>query len=178
MEENLDSLVARIGELEKRMEQGIPVAPGGVPYGAAGTDGMNYGAGVAGGGQMPYGADGAGAGNRPVLPKAIPEDVQQVVKNWRSIIQDMPGGTRTYLKKAHLSLGSDNALLIVLDDEVAEGFINSEIHRQELKDAISARVGKEVELQIRQNDSGFPAEQVYPDIEKLINIDITIEEDE
>lgn len=188
MEESLDSLVARIGELEKRMEQGIPVAPGGVPYGAGGVagspygatgaDGMNYGAGVAGGGQMPYGADGAGAGNRPVLPKAIPEDVQQVVKNWRSIIQDMPGGTRTYLKKAHLSLGSDNALLIVLDDEVAEGFINSEDHKKELKDAISARVGKEVELQIRQNDSGFPAEQVYPDIEKLINIDITIEEDE
>lgn len=163
MEENLDSLLARISELEKRMEQGIPVAPGGAPAGA-------------GGAQMPREAD--GAPNRPVLPKAIPEDVQQVVKSWRSIIQDMPGGTRTYLKKAHLSLGNDNALLIVLDDEVAEGYINSEPHRQELKDAISARVGKEIELQIMRNDSGFPAEQVYPDIEKLINIDITIEEDE
>lgn len=127
---------------------------------------------------MPHGMGDAGVPNRPALPKAIPEDVQQAVKNWRSIIQDMPGGTRTYLKKAHLSLGGDNALLIVLDDEVAEAYINSELHRQELQNAISARLGKEIELQIKKNDTGYPADQVYPDIEKLINMDITIEEDE
>ena len=178
MEEKLDSLVSRVCELEKRMEQGIPAAAAGMPYGAGGPDGagMAYGTN---GIETPYGASGAAdTPNRPPLPKAIPEDIQQVVKSWRSIIQDMPGGTRTYLKKAHLSMGGDNALLIVFDDEMAESFINSEDHRQELQNAISAKIGKEIELQIKQNDTGCLAEQVYPDIEKLINMDITIEEDE
>lgn len=36
---------------------------------------------------------------RPELPNAVPEDVQQVVKNFRPIADEASGMLRTYLKK-------------------------------------------------------------------------------
>ena len=57
------------------------------------------------------------AGSRKLnaeLPIAIPEDVQEVVKNFRAIADEASGMLRGYLKKARLSLGGDNRLMIVL----------------------------------------------------------------
>ena len=39
------------------------------------------------------------------LPNAIPEDVQEVVKNFRSIADEASGMIRGFLEKARLSLG-------------------------------------------------------------------------
>jgi len=177
MENNMESLVARMNELEKKIEQGVALMPAGGfaggTNGMAGAGGMSSVDGMNGIG----GVAGAGAANRPPLPKAIPEDVQQVVKNWRSIIQDMPGSVRTFLKSARLSLGGDNALLIVFDDEFAESYVNSDTHKQELSDVIANKIGKEVEIQIKKNDSQRPFEESYVDIEKMKNMDITIEDE-
>lgn len=183
MESNLEALTARMNELEKKLEQGVAMMPVDGAYvgganGMMGMDGVPGQGGMSGsGGMSGIGSAGTGMVNRPPLPKAIPEDVQQVVKNWRSIIQDMPGSVRTFLKSARLSLGGDNALLIVFDDEFAESYVNSENHRQELTDAISNKIGKEVEIQIKKNESQRPFEESYVDIEKMINMDITIEDE-
>ena len=112
------------------------------------------------------------------LPKAIPEDVRQAVKNWRPILGDLSGGLRNYLKPARLSLGGENQLLVVLEDEVAEAFANTEAHIQELKGAISGRIGKEVEVKIQLDRSGQPAGEAYVDLSKLINMEITMEDEE
>lgn len=178
MEDDLESLTARMRELEKKMEQGIPVAAaayGAAGQGAAGIPGQGAAGAFSGGSVSTTGT--AATETRVPLPKAIPEDIKQVVKNWRSIIQDIPGGMRTFLRSAKLSLGGDNVLLIVFEDELAESYVNSEEHRQELMDAISDRIGKEVEIQIRKNESHRPFEESYVDLEKIINMDITIEED-
>ena len=111
------------------------------------------------------------------LQKAIPEDIQQVVKNWRSIIQDMQPSIRTVLKKARLSLGGENVLLIVFEDEFSESFVNTDAHKQEICDIIAKHIGKEVEVQIKRNETQGPFEESFVDIEKIINMDITIEEE-
>lgn len=77
---------------------------------------------------------------RPELPKAIPEDVQQVVRNWNSIVQDMPGLEKVYLKQARLSLGGDNRLMIVLDEPVAAEMLDKEDRRKEIERIISERI--------------------------------------
>lgn len=185
MEENLDSLLARMNDLEKKLEQGIREA---AAYGAAGgisrmggAENGGYGMpGVPGNGGA-YGMPGAGGNRAPgaaPLPKAIPEDVQQVVKNWRSIIRDMPGSVRTFLKGARLSLGGDNTLLIVFEDEIAESYVNTEAHLAEISQAIGEKTGKDVEIQIRRNESARPFEESYVDIEKMINMELEIEDDE
>lgn len=45
-----------------------------------------------------------------------------------------------------------------------------------LKMMIAERIGKEVELQVKQNDTGHASEEIYPDLRQLINFEI--EEDD
>lgn len=183
MEENLESLLARMDDLERKLEQGIRAAdfggPGGIP--GAGMYGAFEGAKAAGGGMYEtaeMGISGRIGGEARPLPKAIPEEVQQVVKNWRSIIRHMPGSVRTFLKEARLSLGGENTLLIVFDDEFAESYVNTEAHLAEISRAIGENTGKEVEIQIKRNESARPFEESYVDIEKIINMELEIEDDE
>lgn len=154
MEEDYGSLAERLVLLEKKMEEGIP---------AAATVSQSQ--------RQP----GQSVKKVP-LPKAIPEDVRQVVKNWRSIIEDLSGGLRNYLRSAHLSLAGESQLLIVLDDEVAEAFVNSDLHKQELTSVIAAKTGKDVEVKVQCNQTNRPFEESFPDIGKMINMELTIED--
>ena len=153
METNMDSITDRLAKLEKKMEQGIPTA---APVNTA-TQPAEV--------------------SRPPMPKAIPEDVEQIVKNWNSILPKMSGVVRTYLKSAHLSLGGDDRLMIVLDDPVAAGYVEEEDHRNEIRQVISDYIEKEVEIQIQQNQSNRPFEESYVDLSQIINMDITIEDE-
>lgn len=161
MEEDYASLAERIAQLEKKIEEGVPVQMAASVPNHGGTSEISQS---------------ASAKPRPQLPKAIPEDVQQVVRNWNSILEGLSGMLKNYLRPAHLSLGGESQLLIVLDDEVAEGIVNSDLHRQELKDAIAAKIGKEVEVRIQLNQTNRPFEESFPDIGKLINMEVTIED--
>ncbi len=169
MEQDYGSLAQRVAQLEQKLEQGTFVQPASQrqPEEEASGDGI-----------APKGVKGHGAaeeGRR--LPKAIPEDVRQVVKNWRSIIEGLSGGLRNYLKLAHLSLAGDGQLLIVLDDEVAESFVNTEAHIQELAEIIAEKTGKEIEIKIQRNENGRPFEESFVDLGKIINMEITIEDE-
>lgn len=159
MESTKDSIADRIAKLEKRMEEGIPAAA--VPAGTA-APGASF--------------QTSAAPSRPELPKAIPEDVQQVVRSWNSILQDMPGLEKVYLKQARLSLGGDNRLMIVLDDPVASDMLGREDHRKEIERIISERIDREIEVSIQLNQSDRPFEEAYVDLEQIINMDIIIED--
>mgnify|MGYP000037289505 CR=1 FL=1 len=99
METSSDSILDRIRVLEEKLEQGVI---------SGGQERVVY---VKEDGQAP-----AEPTPRPELPNAVPEDVQQVVKNFRPIADEASGMLRTYLKKARLSLAGDNRLMIVMPD--------------------------------------------------------------
>ena len=175
MESGQDSLLDRIRAVEEKVEKGIEAAAAlqargvgeGVPVGA----GYMQGEGSSGGG---YGSQNAGV--RQVLPDAIPEDVQEVVKNFRSIAGEASGMVRGYLKKARLSLGGDNRLLIVLPDALAASVVGREDHIQELEQLIEERIGKKVEVEVRHVEEGRHFEDTFVDIEQKINMAITVED--
>ena len=112
------------------------------------------------------------------LPKAIPEDIRQIIGNWKGILSQLTGITKTYLNKAVPTLGSNNCLLLVFEDPNAYEYISE--NRSECQDSlkmmIAERIGKEVELQVKQNDTGHASEEIYPDLRQLINFEI--EEDD
>ncbi len=92
MEKDYTSLVDRIDSLEKKLEKGVVMAaPGSARQGVGGS------------------AQGAQGGSLPKaeLPKAIPEDVKQVLTNWGGILSQLTGVTKTYLKMATRSLGTE-----------------------------------------------------------------------
>ena len=158
MEKDYESVLDRIASIEAKIANGIPVA-------------VNAGAGVA----APMGAPVVGvAVEKPKLPKAIPEDVQQLIKNWKSILAEVGGVSKMYLAKAVPSLGNNQDLLLVLDDENAFDYLNE--NRSEcitsLKDIVTKRIGKEMEITIRKNDNGLSAKESVPDLRELIQFDI------
>lgn len=160
MEQDYGSLLERVGQLEKKIEQGVAAAPG--P--AAPTFGASL-------------EPSPQAEKRPPLPRAVPEDVERAVKNWRNIISAMPGLSRNYLAKARLTLGAGSELVLVFEDSMASGYFAREEERRQLEDIIAEHVGKQVSVVIEENDANRPFEEAHVDLEQVINMEITYEDE-
>ena len=158
MEKDYESVMDRLASLEAKIANGVPVAQVAV----SGTGANTVAASV----QAPI--------EKPQLPKAIPEDIQQVIKNWKSILSEIGAITKTYLSKAVPSLGNNGDLLLVLDDENAYAYLNE--NRSDcitnLKEVIARRIGKEIEVSVRKNEDGRSAKESVPDLRDLIQFDI------
>lgn len=161
METSNDAVVARIKDLEEKMEKGIvPAAPSAIrPTETA-----------------------AAPAPRPELPKAIPDDIKQIVSNWHGIVGQTGQPLKTHLKKAHLSLGGDNRLLIVVEDGVAYDYLSGDENHKHVEDMISNFLQKEVSVQIHNLAPGRNFEENYVDLQKIIekeiNMEIEIEDEE
>ena len=112
------------------------------------------------------------------MPKAIPDDIKQVIGAWNGIISQMTGLTRNYLKKSVRSLGANGELLLVYDDRNAYAYAaeNRSGCIDLLKAAVSERIGKEIEIGIRLNQTEQPAENLYPDLGRFIKMEIEEED--
>ncbi len=164
METEQDSLLDRIRSVEEKVEKGLES-----PAGERIVYVNGSGAGDTGEGRDSY-------AQKPELPDAIPEEVQEVVKNFRSIADETSGMIRSYLKKARLSLGGDNRLLLVLPDELAASVVGSPDHVAELEELIRQKIGKKVEVEVRHVEEGRHFEDTFIDIEQKINMEITVED--
>ena len=111
---------------------------------------------------------------KPVLPKAIPDDVQQIIKNWKAMLSEAGGITRQYLNKAVPSLGAAGELMLVFDDANAYSYLNEDKAgcMTHFKQIIGERIGKDVEVTLRMNESGRSAADTVPDLRLAINFDI------
>ncbi len=159
-QQDLGSIIARLEDVEKRLEKGIVV--------------NNMSNSIVAGVDTTQSAQ---AQVQPkTLPKALSEDVKSIVSNWRGIVEEMSGATKQYLKMAKLSVGNDDRLLIVLGDSVGYQMLMNENRPEEIKNTISNRIGKEVNIEIKMLETGSSFENSYVDIEKLVNMDIVVED--
>lgn len=178
MEVNTDSLLDRIRAVEEKLEQGLSEVQEKVVYMNA-ADVPDAGGAVAG--METGGGAGSSAGRvKPELPAAIPEEVQEVVKNFRSIADETSAPMSTYLKQARLSLGGDNRLMVVFPDSIGAAIVGREDHKQELESVIEQRIGKKVEVEVRHVEDGRQFEDTFVDLEKqmksVIKMEITVED--
>ena len=157
MEVNQDSVLARVRAVEEKLEAGVPAARQEVVYVERSDKPME---------EKP----------KVELPKALHEDVQEVAKNFRAIANQATGLLKGYLKQAHLSVGNNNQLLLVFDDEVAAGMVGSDNHKDTVKRLIEEKVGKTMEIEVRHVEEGRRFEDSFVDIEKLVHMDLTIED--
>ena len=158
MEQNVDSLNDRIEVLERKMEQGIPVA--------AAAPGLT---------QMQ--ASSKPAAKRE-LPKAIPDDIRMAIAKWKSIMSEMGGISRQYLNRAVPTLGNSGDLQLVLDDANAYQYLSSNNANclDHLKRIIADRTGTEVDITVHKNESGQRAKDVVPDLRSIVTMDIEEED--
>ena len=159
METGQDALLERVRAVEKKLEEGVLSAPAEerIVYVENNEEKKEE--------------------KRPELPQALDEDVKAAAKDFRKIANDASPMLRTYLRKARLSAGEDSRLLIVLPDEVSAGVVGTEEHKKEIKRLIEEKTGKRMELEVRKMEEGRRFEDSFVDIEKIINMEITVEED-
>lgn len=179
METDRTSVLERVRELEDKLENGMMLSAdaaammqaGGFADGFFGTDGAQ--------GNKTAGAFGQPAGasvKKPELPKAIPEDVKEVVGRWAGIISGLEQPLKQYMKMARLSLGGDNKLLVVVEDGVASDYMKIAEHKTRLETEIANSIGKEVEVTVQTVGGEREFEQNYVDLSQIIHMEIEEEE--
>jgi DNA polymerase-3 subunit gamma/tau len=166
MEQDYSSVLERVRTIEEKLENGMVVSSAG---------------------QTGYTADEMGASNgnpqmpqkeRPPLPKAIPEDVQMAVSAWHNIVAQTSMPMKQYLKDAHLSLGGDNRLMVVVEDGLASDyFLKQEGHKEQLEQLLSEAIGKEIDVEVKSVHGQEAFAQNYVDLTQIIHMDIDIEEE-
>lgn len=157
METSQDALLERIRDVEDKVEKGVAVMPAGyVPS----QDGLGA-------------APAAAKRPRPQLPKAIPDEVKEVVSHWPAIVGNAENPMKMYLKGANLSLGGDNRLMVVLQDGVeSDYFTRHPQNKEQLEQLIADYAGKEVEVNIQAVGSKREFEESYVDLSQIIHMEI------
>ncbi len=175
MEAQPDALAERVAFLEKQVEQGVPgpspaqEAPREAAQPAEQPTRVPE--------DPPEHPEAKPASAKAPMPKAVPDDIQRVVKNWHSIRKKFSGGIRAALAETYPSLGEEGQLLLVFDDPEAYGFLTINGREQEIEKRISEQMGKEIPVLFRENDTGKPAEEIYPNLEEMIRAKIEVEDE-
>ena len=157
METTNDAVVARLENLEDKIEKGIVQT---APVAVQST-------GMAVQTSQP----------RPQLPKAIPEEVREIVNNWTGIVSQATPPLKVYLKNARLSLGGDNNLMIVVEDGLPYDYLKEADNKSRVEDMIASFLQKEVTVHIEKMQEGRSFEESYVDLSKLTDMDIEVVEE-
>ena len=174
-EDQLDTLRNRIRELEQRLledEKKIAERPVAADWGAdkaAGEGGTQQGAGA----QAQTGAP-LNQGVKKQYPKAVPEDVAEIVRNWSKYISKLPPGmTRVSLLSARHSVGDHGQLVIVFSNYVtADHFLHDEGYRNRLRYFLRQCSGKDVEIEYKALDKGQKFTDNYVDLSDIVKMKI------
>lgn len=168
METDTASLADRIRQVEEKLEKGIPMMA--VNPGAGSGSVPGNGTAPLQGGEKPAG--------KAELPKAIPEDIQNVVSRWSRIVDETANPMKSYLKNAYPSLSGDGKLLVVVQDGLPSDYFKRQENRDQLKAVIGSVTGKDMEIIIQSAENGRNPEDLYPDLTRLVDqtIDMEIEE--
>ena len=167
METSNDAMLDRIRQVEEKVDE---VRQGGfvMPANAGAVAGNQQGAG-----------NGAGAmAERPKLEKAVPEEVQEVVRNWMGIVGNAEVPMKLYLKGAMLSLGQENQLIVAVEDGLKYDYFERDPQTvEQLERLIEDFCGKSVKVIMKSYVDADDFENHFVDLTKVIQMEIEEEEE-
>lgn len=184
MEQNLDSILQRLNELEDRMEDGISLQPemmqqlaqmnlGSAPLSPAAETGSAAGAYTSGPPaeqEMPP---------QQVIPKAQLEDLNLIRNEWGKIIRDLGGAIRPSFRETVVEPSGESCLCIVFSGPENYAIGSRPTILGELEHYIEEKYGKTLYLKTRVKNAGERLNTIYVSDEELkeaIHMDITIED--
>jgi len=160
MEQNYDSLIDRIKILEAKMEKGVTISTKSQIVTSEGV-------------KQPL-------VKKPViLPEALPEDLKDIAKNWKSIISQITKkapALGSVLQGATLSIDGQQGLLLVVTNDLDKEIIDREGHQNLIKDTVSQLVHKQVQINSKYLNKDLERLDEVVDLTKLINMPIQYEE--
>jgi len=162
METKSDALIDRIKALEEKMEKGIPVAA--MPGGTYGNSNAGY-------------AEGSNeALVKKELPKALPEEIKDIVSKWPAIVMTAENLLKTQLKHAKLSLSTDDKLLLVVEEGIASDYFSLDGKKQEVEKLISDYMQRQVEVTIQSISPNRDFSDEYVDLSQFIMTEVDIDD--
>ena len=177
MEKGLnDALMDRIAVLERRMETGLEaaaraMAAGGFAAGAGALTGDNGGMTA----DAAIGGTQAGMGTKPKPARS--EDITEVIRNWRSICNGLSMALKPilehYTTKAN---GGGNKLQLIYEDATYYSMVSRQEAIDTIKQAIAAKTGLDMEIEVIHAESGTDVSQEYDILEDICRMNI-VEED-
>ena len=177
MEKGLnDALMDRKAVLERRMETGLEaaaraMAAGGFAAGAGALTGDNGGMTA----DAAIGGTQAGMGTKPKPARS--EDITEVIRNWRSICNGLSMSLKPilehYTTKAN---GGGNKLQLIYEDATYYSMVSRQEIIDTIKQAIAAKTGLDMEIEVIHAESGTDVSQEYDTLEDICRMNI-VEED-
>ncbi|MCR5415240.1 MAG: DNA polymerase III subunit gamma/tau [Pseudobutyrivibrio sp.] len=151
MEMDISALNNRMANLEKKVEQGVPVVMAAPANSAAATPSV------------------APVKKEP-LPAAIPDEVKEVVKRWGSVIGKTSPMLKSSLKNVStMTVTEQGELLLVFDQSAGSERMDGDIVNRpdaiaEISSAIEDLIHKTVKIKVEINRSGISSQNTKSDV--------------
>ncbi len=162
--QDISTLKSRIEALERQIEKGVVVGNG--------EDSTEV--------EKPVSGQGGGKETLPdkpkVLPKALPEEMKEVLQQWHKIAVQYGQPGETYLNLAKKVLSEQGTLVLQFVNKHDEDFFlqNDGMELENLKTVIGNVMGRDVTLETRTVSQTVDDE--YGDIASMIHFDIEVED--
>lgn len=175
MEENLDSVLQRINQIERQLEEGVFVAgtlPAGGAIPAEGNGGTK--------------AEGAAAAAEPMtpaervaLPKGQLEDLNLIRNEWGKIVRELGGPIRASFRDTVVEPAGDSCLCVVFTDQSNFIIGSRPTTLGEIERYVEEHYQKAIYFKARLRGGGERLDTIYVSDEELkenIHMDIIIED--
>ena len=182
MEENLDSILQRLSELEARMDEAPIVSPEMMQQMAA-----QMGTGISSGAPAEAGRTFSGEGDSEVytppkvaIPKAQLEDLNLIRQDWGRIIREQGGAIRPSFRDTVLEPSGESCLCIVFSSPENYAIGSRPTVLGELEKYIEEKYGKKLYLKARLRSAGERLNTIYvsdEEVREAIHMEIEIEDE-
>lgn len=137
---DMETLNARVRAIERKLEQGIPVAVS-LPAGADGAVPVS----------SPCAPDSGVKEQKKQLPKAIPEDIKMAISRWNEILQAFGAPGKLMLEYAKKLVSEEGALVLQFINENDEAYFkrNDGMQLMNLKTVVENIIGREISIETR-----------------------------
>ncbi|WP_242871227.1 DNA polymerase III subunit gamma/tau [Pseudobutyrivibrio sp. YE44] len=167
MEQDISALNNRIANLEKKVEEGVPVVMAQAPASSGNAS-----------------APSVAPVKKEPLPAAMPEEVKQAAQNWSSILGRVPVNIKMYLKQATtVTVNEVGELVLIFDqmqgsENMAGDFVNRPEVIEEISKTVEDVIHKSVNIKVEINSSGVSSRSTHTDaVDYFANMGIEVEQD-
>lgn len=172
MENDYDSVINRLAQLEKQLEGGAMT--GVSPEQLAALSAM------AAGGMAQTNASGTGmevAGQEPIkYDDAASDEVKDIVDNWVAIVNGLEPPLNKYLKGTAVRGNGGNGIVIEFRDDFAFTAVSRDGTTGNLENTLTERIKKNVKVQVKQLTENTGNSDVLNAVKAVIKMDIIEEE--
>lgn len=179
MEENLDSILERLSQLEAQVED-LESRPAGAAAAHVAAV-QNPAAENTREGTAPAGSEPAAQPPKQVaLPKAQMEDLNLIRNEWGKLVRSLGGGARAYLRDTVVEPSGESCLTIVFMDSMNYDMGKRPTVIGQLESMVQEKYGRSIYFKTRLAARGESFNTIYvtqEELEEKIHMDITYEEE-